>query len=387
MTVLFAFAHLVHHLVTALTVPLLPFIRSDFGLNYTQSAWAVSVFSLSYGISMLPAGWLADRVSRSILLLIGVAGVGVAGVLAGVSTHYTTLLLFLAIMGFLGGAYHPSSLPIITSFVNKKRKGQAVGIHMVGGASSYFLAPLIAAPIAGIWGWRSPYIIFSLPTIIFGIFLYAIVNTRKNSMTISVKTTEPVSADFSSDIFRRRRLVIYIILTAFTHAATMSVIAFIPLFLSDHFNVSKEISGTMVALYYSSGLWASFVGGLISDRFGKLPVTIATCLFGALCVLLLYVVSIIWVIGIILVLIGIFNYMRSVISEVYILEQTFEKHRSTVLGIFYLGSTEGSGLLTPIVGLLIDKFGFNVSYVVVGFSILTATIVCTFLMRERQAKL
>jgi len=213
------------------------------------------------------------------------------------------------------------------------------------------------------------------------------VNTRKNSKTISVKTTEPVSADFSSEVFRRRRLVIYIILTAFTHAATMSVIAFIPLFLSDHFNVSKEISGTMVALYYSSGVWASFVGGLISDRFGKLPVTIATCLFGALCVLLLYVVSIIWVIGIILVLIGIFNYIRSVTSEVYILEQTFEKHRSTVLGIFYLGSTEGSGLLTPIVGLLIDKYGFNVSYVVVGFSILIATIVCFFLMSERQVKL
>ena len=147
------------------------------------------------------------------------------------------------------------------------------------------------------------------------------------------------------------------------------------------------MSGTMIALYYSSGVWASFVGGLISDRFGKLQVTIAACLLGALCVLLLRVVSIIWIIGVILILIGIFNYIRSVTSEVYILEQTFEKNRSTVLGIFYLGSTEGSGLLTPIVGLLIDKYGFNVSNVVVGFSILAATILCIFLMSGRQVKL
>ena len=39
---LFALAHLAHHLVTALPVPLLPFIRDEFNLDYTRAALVVS---------------------------------------------------------------------------------------------------------------------------------------------------------------------------------------------------------------------------------------------------------------------------------------------------------------------------------------------------------
>lgn len=58
---LFVLAHFSHHVLTALTVPLLPFIRNDFALDYTQAGLVVSSFSLAYGIGQLPAGWLADR--------------------------------------------------------------------------------------------------------------------------------------------------------------------------------------------------------------------------------------------------------------------------------------------------------------------------------------
>ncbi|MFH1169092.1 MAG: hypothetical protein V1691_00220, partial [Chloroflexota bacterium] len=34
---LFVVGHFAHHLMNALPVPLLPFIRSEFGLDYTQS--------------------------------------------------------------------------------------------------------------------------------------------------------------------------------------------------------------------------------------------------------------------------------------------------------------------------------------------------------------
>jgi len=49
-------AHFGHHLLVALLVPLLPYIRDDFVLDYSQAGWLVSAFTLSYGISQLPAG-------------------------------------------------------------------------------------------------------------------------------------------------------------------------------------------------------------------------------------------------------------------------------------------------------------------------------------------
>ena len=59
-------AHFGHHLLTALPVPLLPMIRDDFGLDYTQSGLVITAFSLAYGIGQLPAGWLADRIGTRV---------------------------------------------------------------------------------------------------------------------------------------------------------------------------------------------------------------------------------------------------------------------------------------------------------------------------------
>ncbi len=91
-------AHLAHHLVTALPVPLLPFIRDDFGLDYMQAGLVISAFGVVYGISQLPAGWLADRIGARRLITISIIGVAVTGILTGLSQSYLMLIVFLALM-------------------------------------------------------------------------------------------------------------------------------------------------------------------------------------------------------------------------------------------------------------------------------------------------
>ena len=39
---LFVLGHFSHHIMTAITVPLIPFIRGAFGLDYAQSGLVVS---------------------------------------------------------------------------------------------------------------------------------------------------------------------------------------------------------------------------------------------------------------------------------------------------------------------------------------------------------
>ncbi len=56
MLILFVVAHFCHHLLPSILVPLLPFIRTGLGLDYTQSGLLVSAFTLSYGLGQLPAG-------------------------------------------------------------------------------------------------------------------------------------------------------------------------------------------------------------------------------------------------------------------------------------------------------------------------------------------
>jgi MFS family permease len=151
---LFVVAHFVHHLLPALIVPLLPFIRDNFSLDYTRSAMVVSAFTLSYGLSQIPAGWLADRIDRRMLIGIGICGVGLAGVLVGLSQTYTMLIVFLVLMGILGGGYHPSATPMVSALVESNKRGRTLGIHEIGGGTSFFVVPLIAAA----WGWRDSFI-------------------------------------------------------------------------------------------------------------------------------------------------------------------------------------------------------------------------------------
>ena len=183
----FVLAHFVHHLLTALPIPLLPLIRSDFSLDYTRSGLVISAFTLSYGIGQLPAGWLADRTGPRLVLTIGIGGVALAGFLVGLSHTFLMMIFSLALMGVLGGGYHPAAPPMISASVDPQNQGRALGFHAIGGSASFFLAPLIAAAIATLWGWRGSFIGLAVPTLVFGIFIYRILGRRGSQGKTSLR--------------------------------------------------------------------------------------------------------------------------------------------------------------------------------------------------------
>ena len=99
MVPLFVLGHFSHHVMTAVTVPLMPYIRSAFDLDYAQAGFVVSAFSLTYGFANLPAGWLADRVDPRLLLTLSISGVAFFGIMVGLSQTYLLMILFLILMG------------------------------------------------------------------------------------------------------------------------------------------------------------------------------------------------------------------------------------------------------------------------------------------------
>ncbi|MBA7627099.1 Multidrug resistance protein MdtG [subsurface metagenome] len=373
---LFVLAHFGHHLLTALPIPLLPMIRSDFALDYTQSGLVIAAFSLSYGIGQLPAGWLADRIGPRILITIGICGVALAGLLVGLSQTYIMMIVFLGLMGILGGGYHPASSPVISASVEPKNRGRALGFHMIGGSASFFLAPLIAAAIAITWGWRGSFIALAVPTAVFGIVFYVLLGRRLVTKKAEHRITSSHS-DAPPTPGRLRRLVSFIILSTFTQAVMFSTISFIPLFLVDHFGISKETAAALIALVFSAGLWAGPLGGYLSDRLGEVPVILAVCFITGPIIYLLNLMPYGWGIGALLVTIGMILYVRMPVSEAYIISHTSERHRSTILGIYYFSAMEGGGILTPVMGYLIDQFGFYPSFTIAGAALLAVTLVCS----------
>ena len=378
---LFMLAHFAHHMVNSLAVPLLPMIRQDFGLDYTRSGLLVAALTVPYGLSQFPAGWLADRVGAPLLLTIGISGVAIAGLLAGLSPDYNLLFVCFVAMGVAGGGYHPAAPPLISAAVEPKNLGRAMGLHMVTGSAPFFLAPLIAVALATAWGWRGTFIVLAIPTILFGFILHRILGRRLSAKAAGYAAGGSTTQAEAAPPGTIQRIAPFVILSTFVHAVTYCVIAFIPLFLVDRFGLSKEAAAAFIAIFYSAGLWASLLGGALSDRFGSVPVVLAVCLLTGPAIYLLNFIPSAFGVGCLLFVLGVCNYVRTPVSETYLVSQTTERNRSTVLGIYYFSTYEGGGVLTPVMGLLMDHHGFNVSFTLAGTTVLLLFLVCWIWLR------
>ncbi|MFC1937981.1 MFS transporter, partial [Chloroflexota bacterium] len=367
--------HFAHHLMTALPVLLLPFIRGSFALDYTQAGIVTSAFRLSSGISQLPCGWLADRIGARILVTVGIAGVGVAALLVGLSQTYVMLIVFLVLMGLLSGGYHPASPPLIAASVEAEKRGRALGIHMIGGSGSLFLAPLVAAAIAANWGWRSSFIALSIPTIIFGIMFYVLMGRIRPTKKAERKVTS--SAIEIPSQGRWRRLIILIILSTLSIATVHSLVPFIPLFLVDHFGISKGTAAASIALIFSGGFWVAPLSGYLSDRWGRLPLLVAACFFSGPVIYLFTLAPYGLGIGAVLVAVGIILYVIAPVSQAYIVDEAPENRRSLIMGIYFFGAAESSGILAPVLGYLIDHVGFHSTFTITSIALVVVTLLCS----------
>jgi len=375
---LFVLGHFSHHIMTAITVPLIPFIRSAFSLDYAQSGLVVSAFTISYGIAQLPAGWLADRIDPRTLMTISISGAAVVGVMVGLSQTYVLLILFLGLMGFLAGGYHPSAPPLIQAAVKKENLGRALGFHNIGGSASNSLTPLVAVAAANALGWRNAYIALAVPMIIFGILFYI----RLGRLTVRDKTGAAQGRKRDDRTPDRpgamRYLVIFLILSTFTSALLHTTNSFIPLLMVDHFGTSKEIAAGALTLMYSAGLWANPLGGYLADRMGSIRVILGVCFIAGPSMFLVTMLPYGWGLGALLIVLGFIVFARMSASEAYIVRRAPIGKRSTILGIYFFSGQEGGAIMTPVVGYMIDHYGFTAAFGVAGGAVLLMTLACSF---------
>ena len=383
---LLAGAHFSHHVLTALIVPLLPFIRDDFGLSYAQAGIVNSAFTIAYGIAQLPAGWLSDRIGPRYMLLIGISGVAAAGAVVGLSPAYGALLGGLLLLGVAGGGYHPAASAVISKVVAPERRGRALGVHIVGGSTSHFLAPLIAAGLVSLVGWRGSFLALAAPVAILGFIVFALIQRRihhadeyararapgatqreagaasrapSGSSVDEPSTHEPSTGADGPRSSATVRMTVFLVMTGIISASVASTIPFIPLYLVDVRGIDDRLAAGFISIIFGAGFFAAPLGGWLSDIFGRVRVMIAIGLLSAPLLALITVAPFPVVMFILLLAIGTLMFTRMPTAEAHIAAEVSERHRTTVLGVYFFSGMEGSALLTPLLGSAIDRWGFE----------------------------
>jgi MFS family permease len=87
-----------------------------------------------------------------------------------------------------------------------------------------------------------------------------------------------------------------------------------------------------------------------------------------------------WLLPIVLLAMGTCMYVAMPVSEVYVISNSTQNNRSTILGIYYFASRGGPGLLMPIIGKLIDQYSFSTAFAWVGAALFVITLVCSLLL-------
>ncbi|HEU5083273.1 MAG TPA: MFS transporter [Acidimicrobiales bacterium] len=148
---------------TAFSV-LAPEIRDDFGLSISGITAIVGVVGIVAVLLQLVVGFYADRYPRVRLALAGASVWALFTLTTGVAPGL--IVLGVARVGSAIGKLvnDPTHRSLLADYYPPEARGYAYYLHTAANSAGIVLAPVLAGGLASVLGWRTPFILFAVPT-------------------------------------------------------------------------------------------------------------------------------------------------------------------------------------------------------------------------------
>ena len=371
--------HVWNDLYFALSVPLLPLIKEDLDLSFTQIGLLRSVFGVSSAVLQVPAGLLAETAGEFWLLILGNVWVGLGLIGMGLSPVFLVLLAVSFVGGLGGGAQHPLASSMVSRAYDTGGRSTAVGTVNFAGDLGKMAAPLVGGTIALAFGWRTALLAIGIAGTAF--MVLSILARR----AVDVGKPPASAAHAQEERGGTTRMGAFVTLSGigFLDSATRgAVLAFLPFVL-----VARDMSGgqvsAMLVLLFAGGAAGKFVVGWLGDRYGIVSLIWGTKALTA-AMLVLSLVAPAPAMAPLMVALGIGLNGTSSILYATVAEFVPPNRRARQYGFFYT-TNEGGSVLAPLVyGLVADLFSLNIAIVAMGLA--TAAIMPVSLSLRRHLR-
>jgi FSR family fosmidomycin resistance protein-like MFS transporter len=152
------FVHFASHYYITLLAPLFLFVRADYGVSYTELGLAFTAFNVISTALQTPTGFLVDRVSARLLLIVGLLVGATAFMIAALVNSFWVFVAMFALAGLGNTVYHPADYALLSRHVPAARAGRAFSLHTFAGMLGNAAAPPSLLFLYSMVGWRGAFL-------------------------------------------------------------------------------------------------------------------------------------------------------------------------------------------------------------------------------------
>lgn len=253
---------------------LLPTLVSSLDISVGAAGLMVTAYSLAAATAAFAAGPLSDHYGRRRFLLAGVLVFGVASWLAARSQSFPELVLARTLTGLAAGTISTCAIAFAGDWFAYAVRGRAIGLI----SSAYFAAPIVGVPlaaqIADRFGWRRTFLFFAALALAIACVSLGLPREPAGSPPASPRLRDAAQA-FRSFLVRRDTLAALGI-AFLVSGGLVGFITYVGQWLNNRFDVPTRTIGWVFMLGGLVAVAGAPLGGILSDRWGKRAVSIAS---------------------------------------------------------------------------------------------------------------
>lgn len=264
-----------------IVAPILPRIGEELLIAPALRGTLVTGFALALSVFALVIGPISDRFGRRPVLLAGTGLMTVALLMHPLAYDYASMLAVRIFAGMAAGLLTGSAISYVGDYFPYHRRGWASGWVMSGFAVGQVVAIPIGTLLADRYGFHSPFVMFAGVMVVSFVLILAVVPQPEVA-----RTREPLSIASAlrtyAGLIRQREILGASLAYATMFFAVSSFVIYFPTWAELELGMDAED----IALLFVVGGIASVLSGpragQLSDRLGRKPLIIASCLGTAL---------------------------------------------------------------------------------------------------------
>ncbi len=254
---------------TNIMTPLLPDIRTDFGVSIATAGVIVGSFGLARLVIDLPAGFVSDRIGHRRISVAALA-ILLASCLVGLNARSVEMLILARIGSGLGvGILATVVLSSLSATATPTNRGKVMSLFHVANNVGIAAYPLMGGLVGAMLGWRATFAVtFGLVVVAGAILLPLLQRIHPHG------ASAPRASLGDARVLHGRERAVAIAATNLGVVANMINRhgfrnTILPLYAATALGLGGISIATAIALMAVTGLLVATPGGMLGDRIGR----------------------------------------------------------------------------------------------------------------------